>query len=90
MSDSSVLKFLQVQHDIFIGEETLKLVDTQTKTRRDVSKILWELRWQMEKIDDFFIREENYRGIDDCELAWLENCYEKAEKKRYELAGLKQ
>lgn len=44
MSDSSVLKFLQVQHDIFIGEETLKLVDTQTKTRRDVSKILWELR----------------------------------------------
>lgn len=44
----------------------------------------------MEKIDDFFIREENYRDIDDRELAWLENCYEKAEKKRYELAGLKQ
>lgn len=90
MCDSSVMKFLQVQHDIFIGEETLKLIDTQTKTRRDVSKILFELRRQMEKIDDFFIREENCRGIDERELAWLENCYEKAEKKCYELAGLKQ
>lgn len=31
MCDSSVLKFLQTQHDIFIGEETLKLIDRQTK-----------------------------------------------------------
>ncbi len=72
MCDSAVMNFLQVQCDVMNGEDTLKLIDRQTKTRRDISKILWELRRQMKTIDTFFGREENCSGVEDYELAWLE------------------
>lgn len=89
MSDFSVIKFLQIQHDIGVSVETLEVIERQQKTRRDVHKILWELHYQMTRIDDFFTQEENCRGVDDRELEWLEKKYEKAESRCYEMAKKK-
>ncbi|MBP6921026.1 hypothetical protein KBB89_00565 [Candidatus Gracilibacteria bacterium] len=89
MSRSSVLRFLEIQHDVGVSEETLKTIEKLQKTRRDIHKILWELRYQMTRIDDLFAKEENYEGIENYEQEELEHRYEIAEKKCYEIAGSK-
>lgn len=89
MPETPVIQFLRIQHDIRVGEETLKVVDREWKTARDVKKILWEMQRQMTIIDSFFTDGGNCPGIDKEEIAWLEWVYERAENKRYEIAKSK-
>lgn len=72
MPEPSVIHFLEVQRNIFLSCESIDVIERQKKTRRDISRLLWEYRNIMGVVDAFFGHEKNCVGITDQELAWLE------------------